>query len=86
MDLYQIFITHNRSWTIRESFFCHFIFNCSHVCLEDDSEKQNYAVTGSCRYGFIIVPWNCIWFNRIYAYSHRAALQIGIVLVMESGF
>ena len=80
MDIYQIIITHNRSWTIREIIAFAVVFLMAvflaAVLLRLHKIVIIQAVCSD-------VSFNCIWFYCFYEDSGDQAVSAGGILVME---
>ena len=85
MDIYQIIITHNRSWTIREiiAFAVVFLMAVFLAAVLLRLHKIVIIHSGSLWTVASDVSFNCIWFYCFYEDSGDQAVSAGGILVME---
>lgn len=79
MDIYQIFITHNRIWSIREA-ICFSAVMLFALAL-GMYLKQKKKVT-MCQ----VILGNSFWLNSFHKKSRNKKIRIGAILVMEGNF
>lgn len=87
MDIYQIFITHNRIWSIREAIrFSAVMLFALALGMYLKQKKKSNNVSGYFRVACIIVLGNSFWLNSFHKKSRNKKIRIGAILVMEGNF
>ena len=87
MDLYQIFITHNRAWTVRETIGFSILFTIALLAaiylLRSKKIILSQAVSGLILMMFLGIVFGSTVFTR---HANETAIQSGIILVLERSF